>query len=103
MGSAIRSRSSSLSNVSEEARLSTSVPGPATVQRLGKNINGYLGETIDVAAVLADCVRAARFHGWIVGDIPVNEQLSLASFTRAGPLTSAEQPNTGRTDLRAYI
>jgi len=33
------------------------------VQRLGKNISSYSGETIDIDAVLRDCVAAARFHG----------------------------------------
>jgi len=30
------------------------------VQRLGKNIDRYSGETIDLGAVLADCVAAAE-------------------------------------------
>jgi len=30
---------------------------------LGKNINGYFGEGIDIDAVLSDCVAAARVHG----------------------------------------
>ena len=34
------------------------------VQQLGKNIKGYSGETIDIAAVLRDCVAAAQTHGW---------------------------------------
>ncbi len=33
-------------------------------QRLGKNIGGYHGETIDVAAVLRECEAAAALHQW---------------------------------------
>ena len=34
------------------------------MQRLGKNVGSYLGETIDVHAVLRDIDTAAAFHGW---------------------------------------
>jgi len=34
------------------------------VQRLGKNSGGYLGDTIDIRAVLRDIKIAAQFHGW---------------------------------------
>ena len=34
------------------------------MQRLGKNQGGYLGETIDIRAVLHDVQVAARAHGW---------------------------------------
>jgi predicted deacylase len=39
------------------------------VQRLGKNIRGYFGEVIDIAAVQRDCVAAARADGWTVEQI----------------------------------
>ncbi len=39
------------------------------MQRLGKNLNSYVGETIDVQAVLADCLSAARTHGWSIEEI----------------------------------
>jgi len=39
------------------------------VQRLGKNLSGYSGDTIDIDAVLRDCLAAARFHGWAVEEI----------------------------------
>ncbi len=34
------------------------------VQKLGKNIGGYHGETIDIRAVLRDVETAAQQHGW---------------------------------------
>ena len=34
------------------------------VQRLGKNLGGYFGETIDIRAVLKDIADAAQAHGW---------------------------------------
>jgi hypothetical protein len=39
------------------------------VQRLGKNIKAYSGETIDIDAVLRDCVAAARAYGWAIEEI----------------------------------
>ena len=52
------------------------------MRRLGKNIKGYSGETIDVAAVLEDCVVAARAHGWAVEEIQPAPKLILG-LTRA--------------------
>ena len=39
------------------------------MERLGKNIKGYFGETIDIEAVRRDCVAAAQQHGWSVEEI----------------------------------
>jgi hypothetical protein len=39
------------------------------VERLGKNIKGYGGETIDIDAVLAECVAAAQANGWAIEQI----------------------------------
>src|SRR5688500_3384153 len=36
----------------------------AAVERLGKNIGGYFGDGIDIAAVLAEQKKCARSHGW---------------------------------------
>jgi len=55
------------------------------VRRLGKNIGGYLGETIDVGAVLNDCVTAARAHGWSVEEILAPPKPNLLAFTRPAP------------------
>jgi protein MpaA len=35
------------------------------MQRLGKNLNRYCGDTIDISSVLSEIERAAAEHGWI--------------------------------------
>jgi hypothetical protein len=52
-------------------------------QRLCKNISSYLGETIDVEAVLSDCLAAAKTHGWSIEEIPVPSKPSLFALTRS--------------------
>jgi murein peptide amidase A len=39
--------------------------------RLGRNVNGYFGETIDIRAVLEDSLAAARSSGWRREEIPL--------------------------------
>ena len=53
-----------------------------SVQRLGKNINGYFGEGIDIDAVLNDCTAAARAHGWSVEEISAAPKVNLLAFLR---------------------
>ena len=59
------------------------------MQRLGKNTNGYLGETIGIDAVLADCVEAARTHGWMLEEILGAPKPVLLSLTRPAAVLSA--------------
>lgn len=61
------------------------------LRRLGKNINGYLGETVQISEVLRDCLAAARTHGWTIEDIPAAANLNLVALTRA-----ARKPGTSR-------
>ena|GEM_PF-116760 len=65
-----------------EKSFSRSVAEAQILQRLGKNLNGYLGETIDIDTVLGDCVAAARTHGWAVEEVPAAPRPSLLAFTR---------------------
>ena len=51
-------------------------------QRLGKNVNGYFGEAIDIGAVLADCQVAARLYGWSVEDLSPPARPNLLAFQR---------------------
>ena len=60
------------------------------MQRLGKNINGYFGETIDISSVLQDCVQAARAAGWNMERIPAGPQTHLLALTRRVPVTARE-------------
>jgi len=59
-------------------------PSPQQALRLGRNANGYLGETIDITEVLGDCAAAAKVHGWDIHEIPAGSNLTLLAFTRAG-------------------
>jgi hypothetical protein len=67
-------------------------------QRLGKNNGAYFGETIEIAAVLNDCVTAARTHGWTIEEIPAAPDLKLLAFTRQA--ASFRPPPSA---LRIYI
>jgi murein peptide amidase A len=58
------------------------------VKRLGKNITGYSGEPIDIAAVLRDCVSDARTHGWTTDEIhPITNVLGI--YRRRDPQSLA--------------
>ncbi len=83
-----------------EKSISGQTPGLRQLQRLGKNINGYFGERIDIAAVLGQCVTAATAHAWRIEEIPVGEELSLLALTRP-----ATHPQAGHrpSALRVYI
>jgi Succinylglutamate desuccinylase / Aspartoacylase family len=52
-------------------------------QRLRKNISSYLGETIDIDAVLSDSLATARNKGWSIEEIPVPQKPSLFALTRS--------------------
>ena len=58
-------------------------------QRLRKNISSYLGETIDIDAVLSDSLAAAKANGWSIEEIPVPKKPSLYSFSRS-PLRNTQ-------------
>lgn len=86
-----------------EPLATTSASGANELRRLGKNINGYLGETIDLASVLHDCVTAATAHGWNVTTIPVSEQLSLPVFTRAASVFIGGGSSSASAQPSVYI
>src|SRR5580704_1216969 len=54
------------------------------MQKLGKNIGKYLGETIDVRAVLRDAQMAAEQHGWSSEVFYHNGDFKLLGLHRAG-------------------
>src|SRR5580700_5145593 len=83
-------------------------PGPAhggetEPRRLGKNINGYFGETIDIASVLDDCAAAARTYGWDIEKIPAAANLDLLAFTRPSPREQNRDSPGGAAGLRIYV
>ncbi len=57
-------------------------PAEKALQRLRKNIGGYFGETIDITAVIADCIEAARAHGWTIEEVPVAGKPPLLAFSK---------------------
>jgi protein MpaA len=68
------------------------------LQRLGKNHNGYFGETIDIAAVLSDCLDLARQHGWGIEELHAPSSPGLFALTRLSHNASAS-----RSFFRLYI
>jgi murein peptide amidase A len=78
-----------------ELNQAVELSGPPELRRLGKNRNGYLGETIDLEAVLADCLAAARAHGWAIEEI-LPAPRRLLGLTRSA---SAR----GASPLRVYL
>jgi len=87
---------------SEQSTLNK-VSAPEQLRRLGKNLNGYFGETIDLPSILRDCLDAATAHGWNVAAISVNEQLSLPVFTRPGSIVSKEESASSVQKPRVYL
>ena len=66
---------------------------PAQVRRLGKNLTGYSGETIDIRAVLADCASASRDHGWKTEGMIADSDLVLPAFIRSSTNPSSKPVN----------
>ena len=61
------------------------------MQRPGKNIKGYAGETIDIEPVQRDCVAAAQAHGWTIEEIHPAPKLILG-LTRHAPRNTQHAP-----------
>ena len=68
------------------------------MNRLGKNLGGYHGETIDIRAVLRAVKAAAQAHGWISELFYKIGDLELFALHRLSPSTINHQPST-----RLYI
>jgi murein peptide amidase A len=64
------------------------------MQRLGKNVGRYLGDTIDLPQTLRDLELAARQHGWNSETFFESKELKLFALTRSAssPLTSHLSP-----------
>ena len=57
----------------------------AAVQRLGKNVGGYFGDGIDIAATLAEQKDFARAHGWEIDALKISPGLELCFLHRPVP------------------
>ena len=72
------------------------------MQRLGRNIKGYSGETIDVDAVLGDCVAAAQARGWTIEEIHAAPK-PILGFTRHATRNSQHESRPSPRVPRIYI
>jgi hypothetical protein len=61
------------------------------VQRLGKNLKGYSGETIDIDAVQRDCIAAAQAYGWAIEEIHPTPR-RIVGLTRHAPRNRDHAP-----------
>ncbi len=62
------------------------------VQKLGKNLGGYFGETIDIRAVLRDVETAAQQHGWTSEIFHEQGEFKWLALYRKPSLTLNSQP-----------
>ncbi len=67
----------------EHQIISEPPPGVRQLRRLGKNINGYFGQTIQIDAVLRDTLATARAHGWAVETMAAIAGWEIVALTRA--------------------
>ena len=72
--------------------------GKRISMRIGKNIGGYFGETVDVRAMLRDAAAAAQEHGWSCESFHPANDFNLLALHRP-----ALSPRTPRSALRIYI
>ena len=61
------------------------------MQRLGKNVGRYLGDTIDIRQVLRDTASAAKEHGWNSEVFYQTRELELFCLTRPAKLSDGNQ------------
>jgi predicted deacylase len=64
------------------------------VQKLGKNLGGYLGETIDIRAVLREVKAVAQSHDWSYELFYKTGNLELFALHRPVLSTKNSQPST---------
>ncbi len=70
------------------------------MQRLGKNVGRYLGDTVDIRQILRDVELAARQHGWTSETFFESNEFKLFALTRN---TQNATRNTKRVYLSAGI
>lgn len=75
------------------------MPSLRELRRLGRNINGYFGETIDIDAVLSDCSAAARTFGWVIEEISTASQTGLLALKRSAKLGAQNGPAAPELEL----
>jgi protein MpaA len=83
--------------------IARTLPSLRHLRRLGKNVGGYFGETIDIASVLTDCAAAARAHAWTIEEIPAGPKPALLAFTRQGASSDVESAHASRITHHASV
>jgi hypothetical protein len=73
------------------------------MQRLGKNVGRYLGDTIDIQQVLRDLEIAAREHGWNSEVFFERQDLKLFGLTRPAGGGETRNPKPETRNRRVYI
>jgi hypothetical protein len=72
----------------------------AELRRLGKNLNGYFGETIDIDSLLKEIVAAARNTSWEIETFSAGSGLELLALNRKA---APSQPMGRRVYISAGI
>jgi murein peptide amidase A len=62
------------------------------MERLGRNINGYFGDRIEIQPVLGEVKAAAQNHGWTLEAYLANGQLELFALRRPPAAPPASHP-----------
>jgi hypothetical protein len=73
------------------------------MQRLGKNVGRYLGDTIDIQQILRDIEVAAKEHGWNSEVFFENGEVKLFGLTRAAVGGQIRNPKSEIRNRRVYI
>ncbi len=71
------------SNAASSAQTTASIA--AAIQRLGRNIGGYFGETIEIDKVVEEQRQLAVAHGWEVELLPARPGADLLTLRRRVP------------------
>ncbi|HEY4951986.1 MAG TPA: M14 family metallocarboxypeptidase [Verrucomicrobiae bacterium] len=67
------------------------------MQKLGKNLGGYFGETIDIRAVLRDVATTAQQHGWTSEIFHEQDEFKWLALHRSPEVRSQ------KSEVRIYI
>jgi murein peptide amidase A len=73
------------------------------MQRLGRNVGRYLGDTIDIQEILRDLESAAQEHGWKSEVFFEAQDLRLFGLTRAAVNGPIRNPKSEIRNRRVYL
>jgi murein peptide amidase A len=73
------------------------------MQRLGKNVGRYLGDTIDIRQILRDIELAARQHGWTSETFFESNEFKLFALTRPARQQTGNGEHVTRHTPHVYL